>query len=190
MTIRQTILRLINKIPFLNSFVYFRLYVWRISFAQFFVLWLVSSLPVLAQFLFKDHPELKTLFSTNVILVYTSAFIAPIIWRSVQLVREAANTASSEDSGHIESIKNIRTFPSAHLWLIGGILVLCMSIMTYGEDPNSLVFKKNSPIGYILYIFSILIWLLTLADSNNSSNYSKTVVNEEDNFHVLTQGGR
>lgn len=173
------LLRLIDKIPFVQCLTFFPIRTHKAALKKFTVLWILTSLPVIAAAMLSAAPtegqpvggllleRLTESISVSEQFVYTAAFIAPILY----IIYEKYKAA--EDSGSSEPLKDSfhQVFRGYGFVVTVALLVMFFTAIAFGAIKTSTeVFEstflhfallKGAP---LIYLFSLYCWYLTLLD--------------------------
>jgi len=166
------ILKFVQRVPFLGSPFSFPFAVaWR-GLVEVLILWFFSTLPIFFSILPKIDSdrslseELSAELSINLILVYTSAFLAPVFYLLFARVIWP---------------RSHKIFGGAGWVLIGTLCIMFLSCWLYQNDRIS---NPNSwrTVSTVMYFASIYFWWLAILDDRNSVEFEVIERQAEDAF--------
>ena len=190
------LLRILSYIPFVNCLAYFSPRAHLQASKKLFVLWVLTSMPVLFAVLLSPIPDgdaaftqklankLAIAFTASEQFVYAAAFIAPILYIIYEKVM------SSEDLDLKERFtKGFGIFRGYWLVVLVSFLVLFLtaaafSALKVNQASYELSFLSRLLVSYsaLIYVFAIYCWYLTLLDATFSGDYVGASRRDEQSF--------
>ncbi len=170
----------VRKIPILNSLLYFNKEThWR-AIRKFFVLWLLSSLPLLISVLVIEVPsgnadinqlffkELTSRINLVEVFIYSSTFISPLLYLCVEkYVTSAGGPKEERFSQSFEKVFEGYPF----VWIVA-IIVMIVSLVAFALSKGNVVDQRitflsfyGTKLSAAFYVYALYCWYLTLCDS-------------------------
>lgn len=169
------------------------------AFKKFFILWVLSSLPVVFAILFstpeasdlelweKFKASLRLSYTVSDVFVYSAAFLSPLLL----IIFEKYNAMAYEEDRGIKIHKAFkRVFPCYYLMWGAALIVLfviswAFSVYRMGGDElkETLLYLWIPDFHYYVYVFALFAWYLTIWDRDRPvEHYFKEMKNSEDTF--------
>lgn len=179
------LLRLLDRIPLINSLLWFPPRAHAAAILKFCVLWLLTSLPVIVAVLFSPMPEsdgdwLRGIFdrfsasiSVSEQFVYTASFLAPVLYIFYEKYRESNEVLVGR------RLSNSFEVFSGYGWVfIAACLLILFTGLAFTSIKTSPEFFKLTYLNYLLtnysayvYFFALYCWYLSLLDSVNKGDF-------------------
>jgi hypothetical protein len=177
----QWIKKILNKLPFLNSLLFFSFKCHKIAFKKFLALWIISSLPLILSIVLSPVPEaigpnvfealwvkLKGFtFPVREQFVYAASFMAPTIY----LIFEKRNEI--EDNYKSSKLLDYFKIYTGYGWVfIFCIIILFTSSIAYSfleaKDSNffnTYLYKILEQSSLWIYLYSLYAWYMSILES-------------------------
>ncbi|MGJ7555084.1 hypothetical protein ACSFBI_13865 [Variovorax sp. RB3P1] len=180
------LLKVLSYVPLLQCLTYFPFPVHKAAFKKFFVLLLLTSLPVLFAAVLAPIPDggaggfdkllakLRDSITVSELFVYSAAFLTPILYLYYERYSELPSAQFAEKL--VQEVKGI--FKGYGLVaLIALLLILFTAIAFSNIKTDSANFKQSflhyylAKYSLIVYLFSLYCWYLTLLDGANTGDF-------------------
>lgn len=177
-------LRIIEKIPVLNSMMFFSYDHHRLAFPKFLVLWMLSTSPIILAVLLSPVPagdiemhaklvsKLREAFSGSEQYIYAASFISPllyIIWDRYKAVEDNFKLSEKVD----EAFKSV--FKGYGLVSALAVLILLATITTFSAtkiDPvtyeSTFLYALTEQWSFLIYLYALICWYLSILDAQST----------------------
>ncbi|TGK04433.1 hypothetical protein EHO58_11030 [Leptospira selangorensis] len=194
------LLGLANKIPIIQSLIYFRWKTHKVAIPKFLILTLLNLSPILAAIIFSpipnnpklsfvDHLISKTnhFFSFSEIYIYIATFVSPVMY----IVYERYHQQEFDTSYYQKFKSTIRTIYPGYMWTT--FLAILLLLFTMGgfavlkNNPdafkNTLYFLIVTKLGWYLFFYSLFCFYLSILDGIiDTGNFIEANRLEESHF--------
>jgi hypothetical protein len=171
----EKILTVIRFVPFLGSAFSFPPRIALRSVGEILILWFISTMPIFFSLLPSIHSgeslaaEIEKEINAKVLLVYTSAFLAPVLYLLIS---------------RLIYPKTQKIFSGAAWIFVATLAIICASCWLYQNDKIQDPSQWRTTC-YWIYGASIYFWWLAISDDRNSGfEFESAARRDEDNFAV------
>jgi len=184
-------LKFLGFVPLIQCFLPYRFAVHRVALKKFFVLLLLTSLPVIVTVFMAPIPEgaegpfLKFMhkfadsLTVSELFVYSATFLTPILYLLFERIQDISPTTLSEFR---------KVFRGYGLVTLLALIVIILTAVAFSTTKVH-TGMSNTFLNYFLvkysfsvYLFGLYCWYLTLLDGANSSNFVDATRNNENSL--------
>lgn len=175
---------MLRHVPIINALLYFPKETHKKSIKKFFILWVFSSLPIIAAVIFSPVPEgdigilpklilkLKDGISNTEQFVYAASFLSPVIY--IAISRYFSNSGGAGD--RVVKVTS-SVFDGYTFIFIASFLVLLFTGMAFAvakvdadSFQNTFFHAAIYKFPYIVYLYALACWYISILDSEFEYN--------------------
>lgn len=170
---------LLSRVPIVNSLYFFSWKAHKIALPKFFILWFLSSLPIIISVFMSDVPvgdgslffkfvsRLRSSFTPTDLFVYSAAFLTPLIYILIERYHRVESNEGFKDKVD-EALKVFNGYGFNWFCSVFLLLLTAISFSSFNsvEDDfrQTFLYAFLSNWIFVIYTYSLYCWYLSILD--------------------------